>query len=31
MSTFENLAFALMMGGWLISHGLYALQVISLY
>lgn len=31
MSTFENVAFGLMMGGWLISHGLYALQVISLY
>ncbi|MGH9884529.1 MAG: hypothetical protein ACREBE_03315 [bacterium] len=31
MSTFENVAFGLMMGSWLVLHGLYALQVISLY
>jgi hypothetical protein len=30
MSTFENAAFGLMIGGWLVLHGLYVLQVIGL-
>jgi hypothetical protein len=30
MSTFENVAFGLMMGGWLVMHGLYVLRVIGL-
>ena len=28
MSTFENLAFGLMLGGWMLTHGMYVLQVL---
>jgi hypothetical protein len=28
MSTFENVAFALLLGGWMVMHGLYVLQVL---
>jgi hypothetical protein len=30
MSTFENLTFGLMIGGWVLAHGLYVLQSIGL-
>jgi len=30
MSTFENVAFGLMMGTWMLMHGLYVLTVIGL-
>jgi hypothetical protein len=30
MSTFENVAFGLMMGGWVLAHGLYVLQTLGL-
>lgn len=30
MSTFENVTFSLMLGGWLVLAGLYVLQVIGL-
>jgi hypothetical protein len=28
MSTFENVAFGLMLGGWMTMHGMYVLQVL---
>ncbi len=30
MSTFENVAFGLMIGSWLMAHGLYVLRSIGL-
>ena len=30
MSTFENVAFGTMMGGWMLMHGLLVLQVLGL-
>lgn len=30
MSTFENVAFGLMMGGWMILQGIYVLSVFGL-
>lgn len=30
MSSFENVAFGTMMGGWMVMHGLYVLQVLGL-
>ena len=30
MSTFENVAFGLMLGGWMLTHGLFVRQVIGL-
>jgi hypothetical protein len=30
MSTFENVAFGLMIGVWMVTHGLYVLSVIGL-
>ena len=28
MSTFENVAFGLMLGSWMVLHGMYVLQVL---
>jgi hypothetical protein len=30
MSTFENWTYGLMMGSWVLAHGLYVLQSIGL-
>ncbi len=30
MSTFENVSFGLLVGGWVVAHGLYVLQTLGL-
>ena len=30
MSTFENVAFGLILGSWVVAHGLYVLQTLGL-
>lgn len=30
MSTFENVGFGLMIGSWIVAHGLYVLQTIGM-
>ena len=31
MSTFENVAFGLMLGSWMVMHGMYVLQVLQVF
>jgi len=30
ISSFEDVAFGLMLGGWMLTHGLYVLQVLRI-